>query len=185
MSRKFGPIFHLGYVVPDLDKAMLYWLDVMGVGPFFVEMHDLPTGFVFRGKPIHIRSKVALTFSGENYIELIEDFSPDETPNSIFLRDFPEGKTHTAGGLQHLGCMVDNVDTAIGQVGAPEHVLMTAVVGPIRLAYIQPSRGAQAGTMLELIERGPFIERKIATIKAASIGWDGSNPVRTLKFAAS
>jgi glyoxalase/bleomycin resistance protein/dioxygenase superfamily protein len=185
MSRKFGPIFHMGYVVPDLDKAMQYWLDVMGVGPFFVETHDLPTGFVFKGKPIHIRSKVALTFSGENYIELIEDFSPDETPNSLFLRDLPGGTIHVAGGLQHLGCMVDDVYAAIGQVGAPEQVLMTAVVGPIRLAYVQPSREAQAGTMLELIERGPFIERKIATIKAASIGWDGSNPVRTLKLAAS
>lgn len=57
---------------------------------------------------------------------------------------------------------------------------MGAVVGPIRLAYIQPAREAQAGTMLELIERGQFIEKKIATIKAASVGWAGSNPVRTL-----
>jgi len=182
MSRKFGPIFHMGYVVPDLEKAMHYWLDVMGIGPFFVETHDLPVGFVFKGKPIHIRSKVALTFSGENYIELIEDFSPDETPNSLFLRDFPAGKIHLAGGLQHLGCMVDDVNAAIEQAGARDHVLMTAVVGPIRLAYIQPSREAQAGTMLELIERGPFIERKIATVKAASIGWDGSNPIQTLKL---
>jgi hypothetical protein len=175
----------MGYVVANLDKAMHYWLDVMGVGPFFVETHDLPTGFVFKGKPIHIRSKVALAFSGENYIELIEDFSPDETPNSLFLRDFPGGEIHVAGGLQHLGCMVDDVDAAIGQVSIREHVLMTAVVGPIRLAYIQPSREAQAGTMLELIERGPFIEQKIATIKAASIGWDGSIPVRSFKLAAS
>jgi hypothetical protein len=69
----------MGYVVPDLDAAMQYWLEAMGVGPFFTETHDLPS-------------------------------------------------------------------------------------------------------MLELIERGPFIEQKIATIKAASIGWDGSNPIRSLRL---
>ena len=39
MSMKFGPIFHVGYAVPDLDKALAYWTDVMGVGPFFLERH--------------------------------------------------------------------------------------------------------------------------------------------------
>src|SRR3954463_14598607 len=39
MSIKFGPIFHIGYAVPDMDRALAYWTGVMGVGPFFLERH--------------------------------------------------------------------------------------------------------------------------------------------------
>ena len=37
MSIKFGPIFHVGYAVPDMAKALAYWTEVMGVGPFFLD----------------------------------------------------------------------------------------------------------------------------------------------------
>jgi len=39
MSIKFDPIFHVGYAVPDMGKALDYWTKVMGVGPFFLERH--------------------------------------------------------------------------------------------------------------------------------------------------
>jgi hypothetical protein len=39
VSIKFRPIFHVGYAMPDMDKALDNWARVMGVGPFFVERH--------------------------------------------------------------------------------------------------------------------------------------------------
>ena len=35
MSRFFGEIRQLGYVVPDIEAAMDYWSRVLGVGPLF------------------------------------------------------------------------------------------------------------------------------------------------------
>ena len=35
MSRFFGEIRQLGYVVPDIEAAMDYWTRTLGVGPFF------------------------------------------------------------------------------------------------------------------------------------------------------
>ena len=35
MSRLFGPIRQMGYVVRDIESAMRHWIDVCGVGPFF------------------------------------------------------------------------------------------------------------------------------------------------------
>jgi len=183
MSRKFGPIFHMGYVVPKLEPALDYWTQVMGVGPFFLERHILPVGFVYRGAPIQIDCKVALAFSGETYIELIEDLSPNETANTVFLRDLPGGAVHVGGGLQHVGCMVDSVAALLADPEIARDVAMTATVGPINLAYVQPLEGAQPGTMIELIERGPFIEAKIAAIKGASVGWDGAEPTRLLNLS--
>ncbi len=183
MQRKLGPLFHMGYLVPDLEAATAYWLEHLQVGPFFVEHHDLPQGFLFRGRPIHVVSKVALAFSGETYVELIEELSPDETPNTLFMKSFPGFAGYVAGGLQHVGCMVDSVAEVLADPVLGAHVAMTGQVGPIRLAYLEPQVSALPGTMMELIERGPLIEAKIAAIKAASVGWDGSDPIRSLKRA--
>jgi hypothetical protein len=172
----------MGYVVPKLEPALEYWIQVMGVGPFFLERHVLPSGFVYRGQPIRIDCKVALAFSGETYVELIEDLSPDETANTVFLRDMPGGTVHAAGGLQHVGCMVDSVAALLADPQIARNVAMTASVGQINLAYLQPTDGAQPGTMIELIERGPSIAAKIAAIKAASVDWDGAHPIRTLEL---
>ena len=34
MSRLFGPIFQLAYVVEDIDSAIVHWTGTVGVGPF-------------------------------------------------------------------------------------------------------------------------------------------------------
>ena len=33
MSRLFGPLRQMGYVVPDVEAAMKHWVEVCGVGP--------------------------------------------------------------------------------------------------------------------------------------------------------
>lgn len=178
MSRRFGEIFHYGYVVPKLEEAMDYWINAMGVGPWFVETHDIPKGFIYRGKPVRTYCRVALAFSGPSYLELIEDTSPDETVNQTFLKDFPGGEIHVGGGLQHVGCMVDSVAELLADPEVASLAVLRGEVGPIQLAYLQPAQGAHPGTMIELIERGDYINRKIETIRAASVGWDGAEPIR-------
>ena len=36
MSRLFGPLRQMGFVVRDIDRAMRHWIEVCGVGPWFV-----------------------------------------------------------------------------------------------------------------------------------------------------
>ena len=36
MSRLFGPLRQMGYVVPDVEAAMRHWVTVCGVGPWFI-----------------------------------------------------------------------------------------------------------------------------------------------------
>ena len=33
MSRLFGPLWQMGLVVRDIDRAMQHWIEVCGVGP--------------------------------------------------------------------------------------------------------------------------------------------------------
>ena len=35
MSRLFGPMRQIGYVVRDIEKAMRHWVEVNRVGPWF------------------------------------------------------------------------------------------------------------------------------------------------------
>ena len=35
MSRLLGPVRQNGYVVRDIEQAMKYWSETMGVGPWY------------------------------------------------------------------------------------------------------------------------------------------------------
>ncbi len=37
MSIKFGEIRQIAFVVKDIDAAMVYWFEVLGIGPFFYQ----------------------------------------------------------------------------------------------------------------------------------------------------
>ena len=54
-----GRIAHLdqlGYVVPDIRAAMQHWLEVLGVGPFFV-MEDVAIEGAYEGdRPVRVLS---------------------------------------------------------------------------------------------------------------------------------
>jgi hypothetical protein len=36
MSRFFGPLRQMGFVVRDIDKAMRHWVEVCGIGPWYI-----------------------------------------------------------------------------------------------------------------------------------------------------
>jgi hypothetical protein len=43
MSRAFGPIRQIAFVVRDIDAAMRQWTEVLGVGPFHVNAGSAST----------------------------------------------------------------------------------------------------------------------------------------------
>ena len=51
MSRIYGEIRQLGYVVHDIEKAMRHWVDVLGVGPWFYIEKLSARDFLYRGQP--------------------------------------------------------------------------------------------------------------------------------------
>lgn len=65
MSRLFGEMRQVAFVVRDLDKALLYWTETLGVGPFFLIRNFIPVDYRYRGEPApapHLT--LALGFSG-------------------------------------------------------------------------------------------------------------------------
>jgi len=83
MSRLFGALRQMGFVVRDIDKAMRHWIEVCGVGPWFVAEKLPLDGFWYKEQPYDIHLTVALANSGDVQLELIEQ--RDATPSMCIV----------------------------------------------------------------------------------------------------
>jgi len=105
MSRLFGPLRQMGYVVPDVEAAMRHWVEVCGVGPWFYAERLPLTSFSYGGArydDIHL--SIGLANSGEMQIELIQQRSEHPSMAREFLL------AHPKGGLQHWSSWPENYD---------------------------------------------------------------------------
>ncbi|OWJ63742.1 VOC family protein [Inquilinus limosus] len=175
MSHFLGPARQIGYVVKDIDRAVDYWLRVMGCGPVFHIRSMHIRNFIYRGVPSDPELSIALFMNGPMQIELIQQ--NNDAPSAF--RTFLEQGHH---GVQHLAYWTETFDEHLalcerrglqieqsgrsGRDGAANE----------RLVYF--SAEDHPGTMIELSEisgaKGEFF-REIA---AASANWDGRNPIR-------
>ena len=170
MSRRVGPILQNGYVVRDWRAAAEHWARELGVGPFFVMEHIAFRECRYRGAPAQIDMSVAIAYTGEQQIELVQQHN--DAP-SIY-RDFLE---RSGEGLQHVGALVTDLDAALDANGWRTRIVQdgTTAIGQ-RFAYVDTVR--HHGTMLELIETTPKILAAFEHMKRAAREWDGTDPIR-------
>ena len=84
MTPRFGPVMQLGFVVPDLDRAMEHWTGNVGVGPFYVMSHIKFAEALYRGQPTDADISVAVAQWGEVQVELIQQFNDSPSIYSHF-----------------------------------------------------------------------------------------------------
>src|ERR1700691_4138731 len=89
MSRKFGKIAQIGYVVRDIDAAMDNWIE-HGVGPWFYVDRVQTDYFRYRGADSAMEMSVALANSGDIQIELIQQ--RNDAPRCTRTSSTPGGK---------------------------------------------------------------------------------------------
>ena len=171
MSRHLGEIRQLGYVVPDIEAAMDHWSRVMGVGPFFYNPRVPIEGYHYGGQAFEVENSVALANSGFVQVELIQ--TRNDAPS--MYRDFMQ-RGHM--GLQHVAYWTRTFDDDLARMLALGFdVQMEGCVG-VNGRFVYFAQEAHPGTVIELSEvLGPK-GRMFDTIRAASQGWDGSDPVR-------
>lgn len=171
MSRFLGEIRQLGYVVDDIEASMAHWSDVMGVGPWFYNPKVPIEDYVYEGQRYEPHNSVALANSGFMQVELIQ--VRNDVPS--MYRDF-----RTAGhrGLQHVAYWTQDFDADLARMEAEGcRVKMGGTVGANgRFVYFD--REAHPGTVIELSEVVGPKGRMFELIHAASLDWDGSDPIR-------
>jgi hypothetical protein len=171
MSRVFGPIRQLGYVVPNIEAAMDYWSNTLGVGPFFYNPRVPIRNYSYRGASHEPHNSVALANSGELQVELIQ--TRNDVPS--MYRDFMRAG-HT--GLQHVACWTESYDADLARLVAQGiHPVMGGEVGE-RGRFVYFDTEYHPGAVVELSEvAGPKGEM-FRLIREAAKGWDGRDPVR-------
>lgn len=125
-------IAHVGVAVADLETAVAFYRDVLGVTPHPPETVD--------GATI-----VSLPF-GEADVELLAPETPDSPIGRFLARRGP--------GIHHICYRVENLDAALAACRAAGYRLVDEVprvgAGGRRIAFIHPK--ATAGILLELTE---------------------------------
>jgi len=110
--QKYKCVHQLGFVVPDLKKAMDFYGQVYGVKHWF-EAVNKPAGEIFfEGKPCPDPDfKVIIGYCGKTEIELIHVGNVD----NLYSRYL---KINPAGGLHHVSFFVKDLDQFIADYKA-------------------------------------------------------------------
>lgn len=179
MSRLFGPVFQIAWVIEDMEEALAHWTGNLGVGPFF--RFPLPLAFhwlTLDGQPADAQAQagvlggVAIAYSGDTMIELIK---PGSTP-SLYRRFLDSGRS----GLHHLGTVTTDYPAQMAAARAAGiTIAMEGELDLSRFAYLETD-ALWPGTMIEIIDMRPAMVELFATIKEAAKRWDGTDPVRDM-----
>ena len=170
MSRLFGALRQMGFVVRDIDKAMRHWVEVCGVGPWFVAEKLPLDGFWYKEQPYDIHLTVALANSGDVQLELIEQ--RDATPS--MYRDFL-GAGHE--GLQHWSSWPENYHELLERAVKNGWTIGQRGETP-RGPFVYFLNEGYPGTVIEMAELTPTRRRIFDAVRAAAVDWQGSDPIR-------
>lgn len=176
MSRLFGPVFQMAYVVPELDPFIAHMAGTLGIGPFYLFPLPLPFEWMSRHDVRTDRTEIlahaAISFSGETMIEVIVP-GRDPSPYQDFL---DAGRS----GLHHVGTWAEDYDAQMAAARkAGIRVAIEGVLPMSRFAYLETD-ALWPGTMVEIIEPQQAMLDHFEFIKQQARGWDGRDPLRTL-----
>jgi GNAT superfamily N-acetyltransferase len=164
-------IFQMAYIVDDIHAAMGRWTRDLRVGPWFLLDRFTGVDPEYRGAPCGAAFMLAMAFSGHMQIELIQPL--DEHPSPV--REALERRGY---GFHHYGIGSRDFEADVAEYTEKGYEVAFRAGVPTggSVAYLD-TRGALPG-YIEVIELGPIMEHVFTRFYAASLGWDGSDPVR-------
>jgi hypothetical protein len=160
-----GPV-QIAFAVDDLDTAVARWVG-RGVGPFFVLEHIELTDVRVRGRLATFDHSSAFAQWGAEMIELIHQHDGGDEP--VVGTD----------GIHHMAHFVDDFDTASAALTGAGHHEALAAKTPTGMPFAFHD-GGERGHLIEIYERTAPLARFYDMVRDASIGWDGTDPVRRL-----
>lgn len=178
MSRIFGPIRQLGYVVPDIEAAMRHWAAVEGVGPWFVSDNFPLPDFHHNGGPhTDLALSVAFANSGDLQIELIQQRSITPSMFTEFRARHPT--LPPQGLMQHWSAWPEDYDAVYSRaVAAGYSIAQEGRTSRVRFAYFRANAGAADG--IEISDNLQAAHAFRARVREAAMNWDGRDPIRRM-----
>lgn len=165
-------IFQMAYVVEDIHEAMRRWADELQAGPWHLLPAFAGVEPFYRGAPTEAEVALAMGFAGHMCIELIQPL--DDQPSV-----WREGAERNGWGFHHFGVGTLAYDADLRRhLDAGHDVAFEAKVPTGgRVAYVDTTR--ELPGYVELVEMDDATDAAFSRFYAASVGWDGTDPVRS------
>jgi hypothetical protein len=170
-GQPLGAIVQYAYVVEDIERSMLDFIDRLGVGPWSLRERFQPPEGRYRGSPTTPTFSLARAFAGHAMIELIEQH--DDSPSV-----YHEGVGPRRYGFHHWAILTKTFDADVERyrVLGYEEAFSDLLPSGSRVIYVDSTRDLPG--MIELVEHTEAQERKYAEIYESAVGWDGQDPIR-------
>lgn len=171
------PIRQIAYFGTDVRIAALRHSQTYGSGPFFVAEHIPLRRAVHRGVERTLDHSSAYGQWGGVMVEFVQQNNPGP---SAFHDMYPEGSGRS--GVHHVALFVDDIHAAIAAHNARGHE--TALYAEMNdgFPFAMMDARAEFGHMIELYQPLPQLTGFYDMVAAAAKKFDGSEPVRTIKF---
>jgi catechol 2,3-dioxygenase-like lactoylglutathione lyase family enzyme len=173
LLKTFGDVVQLAYFPTDFDATMKYWIETVGVGPFYILNDVKLIDMKYRGAPTDAVFTMAIGYWGDIQIELIKT---DCDAPSLY-----SGEYAVRDRLHHICVFVKDIKAvraACAAAGA--EVIVEGKVGEDgEVIYVDPGQGP--GHVIEYLQPMSGSEGLFQMMKDAARDWDGTDPIRVLQ----
>jgi catechol 2,3-dioxygenase-like lactoylglutathione lyase family enzyme len=171
------PIRQVAYFVPDSRAAALRHHKLYGSGPYFVAEHIPVRVSLHRGVQRPLDHTSAYGQWGQVMVEFVQQNNPGP---SCFHDMYPEGSGR--GGMHHVALFIDDIQAEIARLNAAG--FPTALYAEMNdgFPFAMIDMVAELGHMIELYQPLERLAGFYTFVADAAKGFDGTDPVRTIKF---
>jgi len=171
-------VLHTSFVVKDIYESIQGFLDLYGIGPWFVFEHYPMKDLKYRGSPAALDFTVAVAYSGGMAVELIQQ--NDDGPSA-----YKDVVSERGYGFHHFALASYDFDRDLAHYRQHGLAVVNEGASPAdhgggRAAYVDTS--AKLFGMTELMEIVPELASALTEMQATAANWDGTDPIRVQKF---
>lgn len=171
--KALGEVIQIAFYPSDFDAALKYWIETVGVGPFFVLNNVRLDEMKYKGEPTESVFTMAIGYWGDIQIELIR---PENDAPSLYV-----GEYAVRDRMHHVCVFVDDIGEARRACAAAgAEVIVEGKVGEDgEVIYVDPGQGP--GFVIEYLQPMSGTEGLFQMMKDAARDWDGTDPIRVLQ----
>lgn len=171
LDQPTDAVIQVAYSVPDLQAAISWWIEEMGVGPWFLIDSIGREGTTYRGQPANAEFTIAMAYSGQTMFELIQPL--DDKPSM-----YKEARDRNGYGFHHLAKMQPNVKQIAQEYEAKGQAIVCHSPTPGGGEVFFVEGGENAPGLIELVEQNDTTRAMFKTAWRASVDWKGDRPIR-------
>ncbi len=169
------PIRQVAYFVQDVWAAAAAHAAAFGSGPYFVAENIPLRRCLHRGVEAHLDHSSAYGQWGELMVEFVQQNNPGP---SAFRDMFGAGQE----GFHHVAIIVDDLDAARARMETAGFPAALEAEMNDGFRFLMMDAVERHGHMIELYEGVPALIGFYAFVKKAAVGWDGTDPVRSISL---